>query len=64
VPSNMLAARYGAPSQLTRIMLLWGAVMVSMMFARDAWWLAAFAAAGAVARRVSRYLPRSAFAGR
>jgi MFS family permease len=41
VPSNMLAARYGAPSQLTRIMLLWGAVMVSMMFARDAWWLAA-----------------------
>ena len=40
VPSNMLAARYGAPSQLTRIMLLWGAVMVSMTFARDAWWLA------------------------
>ena len=39
VPSNLLLMRIGAPATLTRIMLLWGAVIVSMMFARDEYWL-------------------------
>ena len=32
VPSNMLLARYGARRTFTRIMLLWGAASVGMMF--------------------------------
>lgn len=32
VPSNMLLAKYGARRTFTRIMLLWGAASVSMMF--------------------------------
>jgi MFS family permease len=39
VPSNLLLMRIGAPATLTRIMLLWGAVIVSMMFARNEYWL-------------------------
>ena len=38
VPSNLLMLRVGAPATLTRIMLLWGAVIVSMMFARNEYW--------------------------
>ena len=39
VPSNLLLMRIGAPATLTRIMVLWGAVIVSMMFARNEYWL-------------------------
>jgi sugar phosphate permease len=39
VPSNLLLMRVGAPATLTRIMVLWGAVVVSMMFARNEFWL-------------------------
>jgi MFS family permease len=39
VPSNLLLMKIGAPATLTRIMLLWGAVIVSMMFARNEYWL-------------------------
>ena len=39
VPSNLLLMRIGAPATLTRIMFLWGAVVVSMMFARNEYWL-------------------------
>jgi sugar phosphate permease len=38
VPSNLLLMRVGAPATLTRIMVLWGAVIVSMMFARNEYW--------------------------
>jgi len=38
VPSNLLLLRIGAPATLTRIMVLWGAVIVSMMFAQNEWW--------------------------
>ncbi len=39
VPSNLLLLRIGAPATLTRIMVLWGTVIVSMMFARNEYWL-------------------------
>jgi MFS family permease len=39
VPSNLLLMRIGAPATLARIMILWGAVIVSMMFARNEYWL-------------------------
>jgi len=39
VPSNLLLLRIGAPATLTRIMLLWGTVIVSMMFAQNEYWL-------------------------
>ncbi len=39
VPSNLLLMRVGAPATLARIMVLWGAVIVSMMFARNEYWL-------------------------
>ena len=39
VPSNLLLMRIGAPATLTRIMVLWGAVIVSMMFAQNEYWL-------------------------
>jgi MFS family permease len=39
VPSNLLLMRVGAPATLTRIMVLWGAVIVSMMFAQNEYWL-------------------------
>jgi MFS family permease len=39
VPSNLLLMRIGAPATLTRIMVLWGTVIVSMMFARNEYWL-------------------------
>src|SRR3984957_12448850 len=35
VPSNLVLMRIGAPATLTRVMVLWGAVIVSMMFARN-----------------------------
>ncbi len=38
VPSNLLLMRIGAPATLTRIMVLWGAVIVSMMFAQNEYW--------------------------
>ena len=38
VPSNLLLLRVGAPATLTRIMVLWGAVIVSMMFAQNEYW--------------------------
>jgi MFS family permease len=38
VPSNLLLLRIGAPATLTRIMVLWGAVIVSMMFAQNENW--------------------------
>ena len=38
VPSNLLLLRVGAPATLTRVMVLWGAVIVSMMFARNEYW--------------------------
>jgi MFS family permease len=39
VPSNLLLMRIGAPATLTRIMVLWGGVVVSMMFAQNEYWL-------------------------
>ncbi len=39
VPSNLLLMRIGAPATLARIMVLWGAVVVSMMFAQNEYWL-------------------------
>ena len=39
VPSNLLLLRVGAPATLARIMILWGAAIVSMMFARNEYWL-------------------------
>ncbi len=39
IPSNLLLLRIGAPATLARIMVLWGAVIVSMMFARNETWL-------------------------
>jgi MFS family permease len=39
VPSNLILMRIGAPATLTRVMVLWGAVIVSMMFARNEYWL-------------------------
>lgn len=39
VPSNLLLLRVGAPATLTRIMVLWGIVIVSMMFAQNEYWL-------------------------
>jgi MFS family permease len=38
VPSNLLLMRIGAPATLTRVMVLWGAVIVSMMFAQNQYW--------------------------
>jgi MFS family permease len=38
IPSNLLLTKIGAPKTLTRIMVLWGATIVSMMFARDENW--------------------------
>jgi MFS family permease len=38
VPSNLLLLKIGAPKTLTRIMFLWGAAIVSMMFARNEYW--------------------------
>lgn len=38
VPSNLLLLRIGAPATLARIMVLWGATVVSMMFARNQYW--------------------------
>jgi len=38
VPSNLLLLKIGAPKTLTRIMILWGAAIVSMMFARNEYW--------------------------
>lgn len=38
IPSNLLLLRVGAPATLARIMILWGAVIVSMMFARNEYW--------------------------
>jgi len=39
VPSNLLLLRIGAPATLARIMILWGATIVSMAWARDEYWL-------------------------
>ena len=39
IPSNMLLLKIGAPKTLMRILLLWGATVVSMMFARSESWL-------------------------
>ena len=39
VLSNLLLMRIGAPATLTRVMVLWGSVVVSMMFARNEYWL-------------------------
>jgi MFS family permease len=39
VPSNLLLMRIGAPATLTRVMVLWGSVIVSMMFAQNEYWL-------------------------
>ena len=39
VPSNLLLMRIGAPATLTRIMVLWGLVIISMMFAQNEYWL-------------------------
>jgi sugar phosphate permease len=39
VPSNLLLLRVGAPATLARIMILWGAVIVSMAWARNEYWL-------------------------
>jgi MFS family permease len=39
VPSNLLLMRIGAPATLTRVMVLWGTVVVSMMFAQNEYWL-------------------------
>jgi len=38
IPSNLLLMRIGAPATLTRVMVLWGAVIVSMMFAQNQYW--------------------------
>jgi MFS family permease len=38
IPSNPLLLRVGAPATPARIMILWGAVIVSMMFARNEYW--------------------------
>ena len=38
MPSNLLLLRIGAPATLTRIMMLWGATIVAMMFARNEYW--------------------------
>jgi MFS family permease len=38
IPSNLLLMRIGAPATLTRVMVLWGTVIVSMMFARNEYW--------------------------
>jgi len=38
IPSNLLLTKIGAPKTLMRIMVLWGATIVSMMFARDEYW--------------------------
>ena len=38
VPSNLLLLRIGAPATLARIMILWGATIVSMAWARDEYW--------------------------
>src|SRR3984885_12247958 len=35
VPSNLLLMRIGAPATLTRVMVLWGGTVVSMMFAQN-----------------------------
>jgi MFS family permease len=39
VPSNLLLMRIGAPATLTRVMVLWGLTVVSMMFAQNEYWL-------------------------
>lgn len=39
VPSNLLLMRIGAPATLTRVMVLWGATIVSMMFAQNEYWM-------------------------
>ncbi len=39
VPSNLLLLRIGAPATLARIMILWGATIVSMAWARNEYWL-------------------------
>lgn len=39
VPSNLLLMRIGAPATLTRVMVLWGATIISMMFARNEYWM-------------------------
>jgi MFS family permease len=39
VPSNLLLLKVGAPATLARIMVLWGATIVSMAFARSEYWL-------------------------
>ena len=38
VPSNLLLLRIGAPATLARIMTLWGASIVAMMFAQNEYW--------------------------
>src|ERR1035437_271830 len=38
IPSNLLLLKIGAPKTLMRIMVLWGTVIVSMMFARNEYW--------------------------
>lgn len=38
IPSNLLLLRIGAPKTLMRIMVLWGATIVSMMFAQNEYW--------------------------
>jgi len=38
VPSNLLLLRIGAPATLARIMTLWGAAIVAMMFSRNEYW--------------------------
>jgi MFS family permease len=38
VPSNLLLLRIGAPATLARIMTLWGATIVAMMFAQNEYW--------------------------
>jgi len=38
VPSNLLLLRIGAPATLARIMTLWGATIVAMMFAQNEVW--------------------------
>ncbi|MBR8745578.1 MFS transporter, partial [Nocardiopsis sp. MG754419] len=37
VPSNMLLERFGARVWLTRIMITWGAVIVTMCFIHNVW---------------------------
>src|SRR5690606_5054891 len=37
VPSNLLMRRVGARRWIARIMISWGLVSASMMFARDVW---------------------------